>query len=141
MNNNYETNTNKNYGGANASPKGDGVVIRRNPKYGETRTSQNGGEYTNNLLAFATVYYKEMRISGVQILVSKKGSTYLRFPGEWRKDKNGQAAIGEDGYRIYDEYVCPCSKKAREEINALVDEGLSKELEKDPNFFFDQNTL
>lgn len=134
--NNYEANTNNQYnGGANASPKGDGAVIHRNPKYGETRTSQNGGTYTNNLLAFATVYYKEMRISGIQVLVSKKGSTYLRFPGEWRKDKQGQAVVGEDGYRVYDEYVCPCSKASREAINAIVDDALSKELEKDPNFF------
>lgn len=134
MNNNYETNTNK-YGGANASPKGDGAVIHRNPKYGETRTSQNGGTYTNNLLAFANIRYKELAINGIQVLVSKKGSTYLRFPGEWRKDKQGNYAIGEDGYRIYDEFVFPCSKASREAINAIVDDALSKELEKDPNFF------
>lgn len=126
MENSYETNTNK---------YGDGATIRRNPQYGVTRTSQNGGTYTNNLLAFATVYYKEMKISGVQILVSKKGSTYLRFPGEWRKNKDGSPAIGEDGYRIYDEYVAPCSKASREAINAIVDDALAKAIEKDPNFF------
>lgn len=124
---NYETN--------NKSYKGDGATIHRNPQYGVTRTSQNGGTYTNNLLAFATVYYKEMRYSGVQILVSKKGSTYLRFPGEWRKNKDGSPAIGEDGYRIYDEYVAPCSKASREAINAIVDDALAKAIEKDPNFF------
>lgn len=128
-------NTNNVNGGASVSPKGDGAIIRRNPNYGEVRTSQNGGSYTNNLLAFATIYYKDMRYSSVQILVSKKGSTYLRFPGEWRKNKDGSYAVGQDGYRIYDEYVAPCSKAAREEINSIVDAELAKAIEKDPNFF------
>ena len=111
------------------------VTIHKNPRYGSVTTFADGNTSTNNLLAFATIYFNGLRINGVQILVSSKGNTYLRFPGTFRKDKDGEFVKDAQGYKVYDDFVAPTSKDLRDAINELVDGALEQASSKDPNFF------
>ena len=83
------------------------------------------------LVAYATVIYNGLRIHGIQVRMKKDGeNTYIEFPGQMRKDRDGNYVKGEDGYNIKDYTVNPVTKEARADIEALIDAALAEALDK-----------
>lgn len=101
-----------------------------------TNTERGDHAYVNlvqqkegsNFIGFATVYVNGFKIRGIRIFVNKDGDTYLRYPSQQRKDAQGNAVKGDDGYDIYDEHVAPCTRESRQLVIDLVDKALDEAL-------------
>lgn len=88
-------------------------------------------ENSYGLVAYATVVYNGIRIHGIQVRMKKDGeNTYLEFPGQMRKDAQGNYVKGEDGYNIKDYTANPVTREARQEIEQLIDAALAEALDK-----------
>lgn len=98
----------------------------------ENRAYVNLAKENNyGLVAYATVMYNGIRIHGIQIRMKKDGeNTYLDFPGQMRKDKDGNYVKDDKGFNIKDYTVNPVTAEARAEIEALIDAALAEALDK-----------
>lgn len=88
-----------------------------------------------NFLGYATVFYHGIVLNDIAVtIVDKNGepAAGLIFPGKPRMVKNDKGeyvqAVGENGYKIYNNYFNPTTKEAREELVRLVEEKVNEVL-------------
>jgi hypothetical protein len=74
---------------------------------------------SNGIVAFATVFYKGLRINNISVRKRRSGEIYLDFPFTYRK-KNGEFVKDANGYTIKDYVINPLCMDVRKEIEDLV---------------------